>query len=199
MIGVVADDLFGSKIARALKLMGKVVAQINALEPDMEKLTDEQLRAKTDEYRQRYQKGETLDQLLPEAFATVREAGRRVLSMRHFDVQMIGGMALHEGCIAEMRTGEGKTLVGTLPTYRLALRGNGWHAVAVDVFLPSGDAAWMQPVYEFLGMSVGVIQSMQPSALKREAYAADITYGTNNEYGFDYLRDNMALSKADKV
>ena len=199
MIGFIAKALFGSKNDRVLKRMGKVVAQINALEPDMEKLTDEQLRAKTDEYRQRYQNGETLDQLLPEAFATAREASRRVLSMRHFDVQLIGGMALHEGCIAEMRTGEGKTLVATLPTYLHALTGKGVHVVTVNDHLASRDAAWMKPVYEFLGMTVGVIQSMQPPVVKREAYAADITYGTNNEYGFDYLRDNMALSKADKV
>lgn len=199
MIGFIAKALFGSKNDRVLKRMGKVVAQINALEPDMEKLTDEQLRAKTDEYRQRYQNGETLDQLLPEAFATAREASRRVLSMRHFDVQLIGGMALHEGCIAEMRTGEGKTLVATLPTYLHALTGKGVHVVTVNDYLASRDAAWMKPVYEFLGMTVGVIQSMQPPVVKREAYAADITYGTNNEYGFDYLRDNMALSKADKV
>src|SRR5690606_415898 len=199
MIGFIAKALFGSKNDRVLKRMGKVVAQINALEPDMEKLTDEQLRAKTDEYRQRYQNGETLDQLLPEAFATAREASRRVLSMRHFDVQLIGGMALHEGCIAEMRTGEGKTLVATLPTYLHALTGKGVHVVTVNDYLASRDAAWMKPVYEFLGMTGGVIQSMQPPVVKREAYAADITYGTNNEYGFDYLRDNMALSKADKV
>jgi preprotein translocase subunit SecA len=199
MIGFIAKALFGSKNDRELKRMSKIVTRINALEPDMEKLTDEQLRAKTDEYRQRYQQGETVDQLLPEAFATVREASRRVLSMRHFDVQLIGGMALHEGCIAEMRTGEGKTLVATLPSYLHALTGKGVHVITVNDYLASRDAAWMAPVYEFLGMKVGVIQSMQPSALKREAYAADITYGTNNEYGFDYLRDNMALSKADKV
>ena len=199
MIGFIAKALFGSKNDRGLKRMSKIVTRINALEPDMEKLTDEQLRAKTDEYRQRYQQGETVDQLLPEAFATVREASRRVLSMRHFDVQLIGGMALHEGCIAEMRTGEGKTLVATLPSYLHALTGKGVHVITVNDYLASRDAAWMAPVYEFLGMKVGVIQSMQPSALKREAYAADITYGTNNEYGFDYLRDNMALSKADKV
>src|SRR5690606_2186086 len=149
--------------------------QINALEPDMEKLTDEQLRAKTDEYRQRYQNGETLDQLLPEAFATAREASRRVLSMRHFDVQLIGGMALHEGCIAEMRTGEGKTRVATLPTYLHALTGKGVHVATVNDYLASRDAAWMKPVYEFLGMTVGVIQAMQPPVVKREAYAADIT------------------------
>jgi len=199
MIGKLIKAVFGSKNERELKRMNKVVLRINALEPDMEKLSDEQLKAKTTEFRERYQKGETLDQLLPEAFATVREAGRRVLRMRHFDVQMIGGMTLHEGRIAEMRTGEGKTLVSTLPSYLHALAGKGVHIVTVNDYLASRDANWMMPLYEFLGMTVGVIQSMQPQAVKRAAYAADVTYGTNNEYGFDYLRDNMALSKRDKV
>lgn len=199
MIGKLIKAIFGSKNERELKRMNKVVARINAFEPDMQKLSDEQLKAKTAEFRERFQKGETLDQLLPEAFATVREAGRRVLGMRHFDVQMIGGMTLHEGRIAEMRTGEGKTLVSTLPSYLHALAGKGVHVVTVNDYLASRDANWMKPLYEFLGMSVGVIQSMQPATVKREAYAADVTYGTNNEYGFDYLRDNMALSKRDKV
>jgi preprotein translocase subunit SecA len=199
MIGKLIKAVFGSKNERELKRMNKVVLRINALEPDMQKLSDEQLKAKTIEFRERYQKGETLDQLLPEAFATVREAGHRVLGMRHFDVQMIGGMTLHEGRIAEMRTGEGKTLVSTLPSYLHALAGKGVHIVTVNDYLASRDANWMMPLYEFLGMTVGVIQSMQPQAVKRAAYAADVTYGTNNEYGFDYLRDNMALSKRDKV
>lgn len=199
MIGFIAKALFGSKNERELKRMGKIVAVINGLEAGMAKLTDAELKAKTVEFRQRHQGGETLDQLLPEAFATVREASRRVLSMRHFDVQLIGGMALHEGSIAEMRTGEGKTLVSTLPSYLHALTGRGVHIVTVNDYLANRDAAWMSPVYEFLGMTVGVIQSMQPSSAKRAAYNSDITYGTNNEYGFDYLRDNMALSKADKV
>ncbi|HCS63946.1 MAG TPA: preprotein translocase subunit SecA [Cellvibrio sp.] len=199
MIGKLIKAVFGSKNERELKRMNKVVVRINALEPDMQKLSDEQLKAKTTEFRERYQKGETLDQLLPEAFATVREAGRRALGMRHFDVQMIGGMTLHEGRIAEMRTGEGKTLVSTLPSYLHALTGRGVHIVTVNDYLASRDASWMTPIYEFLGMTVGVIQSMQPQAVKRAAYAADVTYGTNNEYGFDYLRDNMALSKRDKV
>ncbi|WP_039914841.1 preprotein translocase subunit SecA [Cellvibrio mixtus] len=199
MIGKLIKAVFGSKNERELKRMNKVVVRINALEPEMQKLSDEQLKAKTAEFRERYQKGETLDQLLPEAFATVREAGHRVLGMRHFDVQLIGGMTLHEGRIAEMRTGEGKTLVSTLPSYLHALAGKGVHVVTVNDYLASRDANWMKPLYEFLGMSVGVIQSMQPSSVKREAYAADVTYGTNNEYGFDYLRDNMALSKRDKV
>jgi preprotein translocase subunit SecA len=199
MIGKLIKAVFGSKNERELKRMNKVVATINALEPEMQKLSDEQLKAKTQEFRDRYAKGESLDQLLPEAFATVREAGKRVLGMRHFDVQMIGGMSLHEGRIAEMRTGEGKTLVSTLPSYLHALTGKGVHIVTVNDYLASRDANWMMPLYEFLGMTVGVIQSMQPAAVKRAAYAADVTYGTNNEYGFDYLRDNMALSKRDKV
>jgi preprotein translocase subunit SecA len=199
MLNKLLKTLFGSKNERELKRMGKTVVRINALEPAMQALTDEQLKAKTQEFRDRYQKGESLDDLLPEAFATVREASRRVLNMRHFDVQLIGGMTLHEGRIAEMRTGEGKTLVSTLPSYLHALAGKGVHIVTVNDYLASRDANWMRPVYEFLGMSVGVILSMQPSSTKREAYNSDITYGTNNEYGFDYLRDNMALNKADKV
>ncbi len=199
MIGKLMKVLFGSKNERELKRMGKIVARINALEPDWQKLSDEDLKQKTVEFRQRLAAGETLESLLPEAFATVREAGRRVLSMRHFDVQLIGGMALHEGNIAEMRTGEGKTLVSTLPAYLHALTGQGVHIVTVNDYLANRDARWMAPIYEFLGMTVGVIQSMQPAESKREAYAADITYGTNNEYGFDYLRDNMALSVRDKV
>lgn len=199
MLNKLLKSIFGSKNDRELKRMGKVVARINALEPAMQALSDEQLKAKTQEFRDRYQKGESLDNLLPEAFAVVREASRRVMNMRHFDVQLIGGMTLHEGRIAEMRTGEGKTLVSTLPSYLHALSGKGVHVVTVNDYLASRDANWMRPVYEFLGMSVGVILSMQSSETKREAYAADVTYGTNNEYGFDYLRDNMALNKADKV
>jgi preprotein translocase subunit SecA len=199
MIGKLMKVLFGSKNERELKRMSKVVARVNSFEEALQKLSDEQLKAKTIEYRERYAQGETLDQLLPEAFATVREASRRVMGMRHFDVQLMGGMALHEGRIAEMRTGEGKTLVSTLPSYLHALAGTGVHIVTVNDYLASRDANWMKPVYEFLGMSVGVILSMQAPSVKREAYAADITYGTNNEYGFDYLRDNMALSKRDKV
>lgn len=199
MLNKLMKSLFGSKNDRELKRMGKVVARINALEPALQALSDEQLKAKTQEYRDRFQKGESLDDLLPEAFATVREASRRVMNMRHFDVQLIGGMTLHEGRIAEMRTGEGKTLVSTLPSYLHALAGKGVHIVTVNDYLASRDANWMRPVYEFLGMSVGVILSMQPSESKRQAYNSDITYGTNNEYGFDYLRDNMTLNKADKV
>jgi preprotein translocase subunit SecA len=199
MIGKIVKALFGSKNERELKRMGKVVVRINALEAEWQALSDEALKNKTQEFRARIEQGETLDALLPEAFATVREAGRRVLSMRHFDVQLIGGMALHEGCIAEMRTGEGKTLVSTLPAYLHALTGRGVHIVTVNDYLATRDAKWMAPIYEFLGMRVGAIRSMQPADEKRQAYQADITYGTNNEYGFDYLRDNMALSKDDKV
>jgi preprotein translocase subunit SecA len=199
MLNKLLRSIFGSKNERELKRMGKNVVRINALEPAMQALSDEQLKAKTEEFRERFKKGETLDDLLPEAFAVVREASRRVMSMRHFDVQLIGGMSLHEGRIAEMRTGEGKTLVSTLPSYLHALAGKGVHIVTVNDYLASRDANWMRPVYEFLGMRVGVILSMQPSDVKRDAYTADITYGTNNEYGFDYLRDNMALNKADKV
>ncbi|WP_341936378.1 preprotein translocase subunit SecA [Marinimicrobium sp. C2-29] len=199
MIGNLAKSLFGSKNERELKRMRKTVAKINDYESDLEALSDEQLKAKTDEFMQRHKDGETLEQLLPEAFATVREASKRKLGLRHFDVQLIGGMALHRGKIAEMRTGEGKTLVSTLPCYLHALTGTGVHVVTVNDYLASRDAAWMSPVYEALGMRVGVIRSMQPTAEKRDAYAADVTYGTNNEFGFDYLRDNMALSLKDKV
>ncbi|MEM8267403.1 preprotein translocase subunit SecA, partial [Morganella morganii] len=161
-------------------------------------LSDEQLKAKTAEFQQRYAKGETLDQLLPEAFAVVREAGKRVMGMRHFDVQLIGGMTLHDGKIAEMRTGEGKTLVGTLPVYLNALSGKGVHVVTVNDYLARRDAENNRPLFEFLGLSIGINLPGMPAPAKRAAYAADITYGTNNEFGFDYLRDNMAFSLDDK-
>jgi preprotein translocase subunit SecA len=199
MIGKVLKKIFGSKNERELKRLGKLVVGINAFEPALEKLSDSELANKTIEFRARLEKGETLDQLLPEAFACVRESARRTLGLRHFDVQMIGGMVLNAGKIAEMRTGEGKTLVATLPVYLNALPGEGVHVVTVNDYLANRDANWMRPVYEKLGMSVGVILSGQSSEQKREAYAADITYGTNNEYGFDYLRDNMALRLEDKV
>ncbi|HNN86080.1 MAG: preprotein translocase subunit SecA [Pseudomonadales bacterium] len=199
MIGSVLKKVFGSKNERELKRLGKVVAKVNAFEPTLEKLSDSELQNKTAEFRERLQKGETLDQLLPEAFACVREAARRVLGMRHFDVQMIGGMVLHAGKIAEMRTGEGKTLVATLPVYLNALPGNGVHVVTVNDYLANRDGSWMRAVYEKLGMTLGIILSGQSQEEKRAAYACDITYGTNNEYGFDYLRDNMALSVEDKV
>ncbi len=199
MIGKVLRAIFGSKNDRQLKRMGKLVKRINEFEADLQSLSDEQLKQKTEEFKQRFEKGETLDELLPEAFAAVREASFRVMKMRHFDVQMIGGITLHQGRIAEMRTGEGKTLVATLPAYLNALTGRGVHVVTVNDYLATRDASWMAPVYEFLGMSVGVIQSQQNPEDKHQAYAADITYGTNNEFGFDYLRDNMALRKEDRA
>ncbi|MCP1512565.1 preprotein translocase subunit SecA [Pseudomonas rhodesiae] len=178
--------------------MLKTVQLVNAFEEQMVALSDEQLRAKTQEFKARIAKGETLDKLLPEAFAVAREAGKRVMGMRHFDVQLIGGMTLHEGMIAEMRTGEGKTLVATLGVYLNALSGKGVHVVTVNDYLARRDANWMRPLYEFLGLTVGVVTPFQPPEEKRAAYAADITYGTNNEFGFDYLRDNMAFSMEEK-
>lgn len=193
------SKIFGSKNSRVLKRMGKTVRKINALEKTLSELTDEQLTAKTDEFKQRIEKGETTDNLLVEAFAVCREASKRVMGMRHFDVQLIGGISLHEGRIAEMRTGEGKTLVATLPCYLNALTGKGVHVVTVNDYLAKRDADWMGKLYGFLGLTVGVAVSGQSSEEKREAYAADITYGTNNEFGFDYLRDNMAFSLEEKV
>ncbi|AFC84869.1 preprotein translocase subunit SecA [Frateuria aurantia] len=187
--------LFGSRNERVLRQLSKPVARINALEPEFEQLSDDLLRAKTEQFRQRLAAGESLDALLPEAFATVREAARRVLGMRHYDVQMIGGMVLHSGRIAEMRTGEGKTLVGTLPVYLNALAGKGVHVITVNDYLARRDSAQMGQLYNFLGLSVGVVYPGMDHADKHAAYNADITYGTNNEFGFDYLRDNMALSK----
>ncbi|MDF0679242.1 MAG: chorismate-binding protein, partial [Nitrosomonas sp.] len=172
---------------------------INELEAAISLLSDEELRAKTSEFKQRVANEEKLDQLLPEAFAVVREAGKRVLGMRHFDVQLIGGMVLHEGKIAEMRTGEGKTLMATLPTYLNALSGKGVHIVTVNDYLAKRDAEWMGQIYRFLGLTVGVVLSQMPHEEKQAAYAADITYGTNNEYGFDYLRDNMVGHSAERV
>jgi preprotein translocase subunit SecA len=191
--------IFGSRNERELKRLGKVVKKINALVDDTRALSDEQLQAKTGEFRQRLEAGETLDQLLPEAFAVVREAGERVLGLRHFDVQLIGGMCLHEGKIAEMRTGEGKTLVATLPAYLNALTGKGVHLITVNDYLATRDAGWMGPLYQFLGLSVGVIRSGQGPEQKRAAYSADVIYGTNNEFGFDYLRDNMAFTLEDRM
>ncbi len=190
--------LFGSKNDRELKKISKTVEQIAAFEPALQQLTDDQLRGKTTEFRERLAKGETLDNLLTEAFAVVREAGVRTMQMRHFDVQMIGGFVLHSGKIAEMRTGEGKTLVATLPAYLNALSGKGVHLVTVNDYLARRDANWMRPLYEFLGMSVGVVVPGQDPNEKRAAYLADITYGTNNEFGFDYLRDNMAFRLQDR-
>ena len=190
--------IFGTRNDRELKRMRKVVARINALEEAMQALDDNALRAKTDEFRSRLSEGEKLDQLLFEAFAVVREAGSRALGMRHFDVQLIGGMTLHDGKIAEMRTGEGKTLVATLPAYLNALPDHSVHLVTVNDYLAGRDAAWMGPLYEFLGLTVGVVRSGQSAEEKKAAYGCDVVYGTNNEFGFDYLRDNMAFSMADK-
>ena len=190
--------IFGTRNDRELKRMRKVVARINALEEAMQALDDNALRAKTDEFRSRLSKGEKLDQLLTEAFAVAREAGVRALGMRHFDVQLIGGMTLHDGKIAEMRTGEGKTLVATLPAYLNALPDHSVHLVTVNDYLAGRDAAWMGPLYEFLGLTVGVVRSGQSAEEKKAAYGCDVVYGTNNEFGFDYLRDNMAFSMADK-
>jgi preprotein translocase subunit SecA len=198
MISGLLTRIFGSRNQRLLKHYQRSVERVNALESQTAALTDEQLRAKTGEFRSRVANGETLDQLLPEAFAVVREAARRTLGMRHFDVQLIGGMVLHDGKIAEMRTGEGKTLTATLSVYLNALAGKGVHVVTVNDYLATRDAEWMGRVYRFLGMTVGVIVSQQPNDEKRAAYAADITYGTNNEFGFDYLRDNMEYSVADR-
>ena len=197
--GRLSQKVFGSRNDRLLKKMRRSVERINELESEVQPLDDAALAAKTEEFRERLAAGETLEQLLPEAFAVVREAGRRVLSMRHFDVQLIGGMVLHDGKIAEMRTGEGKTLVATLPAYLHALSGNGVHVVTVNDYLARRDAAWMGRLYEFLGLTTGVIVSGLAPEERKAAYAADITYGTNNEFGFDYLRDNMALAPEQRV
>ncbi|MDU4266818.1 MAG: preprotein translocase subunit SecA [Enterobacter hormaechei] len=191
--------VFGSRNDRTLRRMRKAVNVINGMEPAMEKLTDDELKAKTAEFRARLEKGETLESLIPEAFAVVREASKRVFGMRHFDVQLLGGMVLNERCIAEMRTGEGKTLTATLPAYLNALTGKGVHVVTVNDYLAQRDAENNRPLFEFLGMTVGINMSGLPAPAKREAYNADITYGTNNEYGFDYLRDNMAFSPEERV
>ncbi|HEX2789560.1 MAG TPA: preprotein translocase subunit SecA, partial [Steroidobacteraceae bacterium] len=191
--------VFGSRNDRLVKNYTRLVRDATALEPRLAALSDEALRARTGEFRARLQQGEKLDQLLSEAFAVVREAARRTLKMRHFDVQLVGGMALHQGKIAEMRTGEGKTLMSTLPAYLNALPGEGVHVVTVNEYLAQRDADWMGPVYRFLGLTVGVIKNAQDSAEKRAAYACDITYGTNNEFGFDYLRDNLAYRLEDRV
>ena len=191
----ILTSIFGSRNERVLKQLSKIVVRINALEPEMQQLDDDALRGKTAEFKQRIANGESLDGILPEAFAVVREASRRVLGLRHYDVQLIGGMVLHQGKIAEMRTGEGKTLVATLPVYLNALEGKGVHVVTVNDYLAKRDAAWMGKVYNFLGLSVGVVWPGMEMSDKAAAYATDITYGTNNEFGFDYLRDNMAVAK----
>ncbi|NQV79793.1 MAG: preprotein translocase subunit SecA, partial [Alphaproteobacteria bacterium] len=191
MIGGIARRLFGTANDRVVRELRTVVDHINGLEPSISALSDEQLAARTGEFRQRHSNGETLGNLLPEAFATVREAAKRTLGERHYDVQLIGGMVLHQGKIAEMRTGEGKTLVSTLPVYLNALAGKGVHLVTVNDYLAARDAEWMGQVYKFLGLSVGVIVHGLSDDERRAQYRADVTYGTNNEFGFDYLRDNM--------
>ena len=193
------SKIFGSSNSRKLKKLKRSVIQISALEEGLKSLDDDQLKAKTAEFQSRIQAGESVDSLLIEAFAVAREASVRVLGMRHFDVQLIGGMVLNEGSISEMRTGEGKTLMATLPAYLNALTGKGVHIVTVNEYLAERDANWMRPLYEFLGLTVGVIKSGQSPIEKKVAYESSITYGTNNEFGFDYLRDNMAFRVADKM
>ncbi|NWN82338.1 MAG: preprotein translocase subunit SecA [Halomonas sp.] len=199
MINSLLRKVVGSKNDREVKRMGRQVERVNVLENELGELDDAALKARTEAFRERLEGGEALDALLPEAFATVREASKRIMGMRHFDVQMVGGMTLHNGRIAEMKTGEGKTLVATLAVYLNALPGKGVHVVTVNDYLARRDAQWMQPLYEYLGLDVGVIYAGQTPEEKRAAYACDITYGTNNEFGFDYLRDNMAFSLEDKV
>ena len=199
MLGAVLKTVFGSANDRRLKTYRPKIAAINAMEAEYSALTDDQLRGKTEEFRALLASGTPLDDLLAPAFATVREAAKRALGQRHFDVQLIGGMVLHEGAIAEMRTGEGKTLVATLPVYLNALAGRGVHVVTVNDYLASRDAGWMGRVYNFLGLSVGVIVHGLDDDERRKAYASDITYGTNTEFGFDYLRDNMKYEMSHMV
>ena len=199
MLNKFVKSVFGSSNDRYVKSLGKIVDKVAALEPMIEGLSDEALKAQTDKLREQLDGGSTLDDILPEAFATVREASKRVLGMRHFDVQMIGGIVLHRGEIAEMRTGEGKTLVATLAVYLNAIEGKGVHVVTVNDYLARRDAEWMGQLYEWMGLSVGVIIPNMPESAKRDAYNADITYGTNNEFGFDYLRDNMKHERGQMV
>ncbi len=191
--------VFGSRNERQLKRYRRIVESINQLERGLMQLSDDALTGKTNEFKERLSQGQSLNDLLPEAFAVVREASRRTLKLRHFDVQMIGGMVLHDGKIAEMRTGEGKTLVATLPLYLNALMGKGAHLVTVNDYLAKRDAEWNKPIYELLGLTVGVIVHGLSREERQAAYRADITYGTNNEFGFDYLRDNMVFSSEEKV
>src|SRR5437868_2658176 len=199
MFAAVAKSIFGSANDRYVRSLGKYVDAINALEPNINALSDDELKRQTERFRERLANGETLDALLPEAFATVREAAKRTLGQRHYDVQMIGGIALHRGEIAEMRTGEGKTLVATLAVYLNALPGKGVHVVTVNDYLAKRDAEWMGQIYRFLGLTIGVIVPNLSDHERREAYEADITYATNNELGFDYLRDNMKYSREQMV
>src|SRR5881409_2729001 len=196
MLDTLVKKFVGSRNDREIKKIQPLVTKINDLEPQVSSLTDEQLKAKTAEFKQRFENGESLEGLLPDAFAVVRETGKRTLNMRHFDVQLIGGVVLHQGRISEMKTGEGKTLVATLPAYLNALEGKGVHIVTVNDYLARRDAEWMGRLHHFLGLTTGVIlPSMKPDE-RREAYACDVTYGTNNEFGFDYLRDNMKFDLA---
>ena len=199
MFKKIVTSFMGSRNERLLKQLSKIVAKINAYESEISALSDADLQAKTNEFKQAFKDGAKLDNLLPQVFAVVREAAVRELGMRHFDAQLIGGIVLNMGKIAEMRTGEGKTLASTLPAYLNALTGKGVHLITVNDYLAKRDADWMRPVYDFLGMSVGVIYSGQDHEAKHAAYNCDITYGTNNEFGFDYLRDNMAFSAEEKV
>ena len=193
------DTLLGNSSAARIKKLRPTIKRINALEPTMQALSDSQLRAKTDEFRARLKKGETFDDILPEAFAVVREAAVRTIGQRHYDVQLIGGIVLHQGKIAEMKTGEGKTLVATLPSYLHALDGNGVHVVTVNDYLAKRDAQWMGKIHRFLGLTVGcIVRELEPNE-RRAAYNCDITYGTNNEFGFDYLRDNMVVYRDSMV
>src|SRR5437867_9292231 len=191
MLDTLVKKFVGSRNDRELKKIQPLVAKINDLEPRLSSLTDEQLKAKTAEFKQRFENGESLEDLLPDAFAVVRETGKRALNMRHFDVQLIGGVVLHQGRISEMKTGEGKTLVSTMPAYLNALQGKGVHVVTVNDYLAKRDSEWMGPIFRSLGVSVGLIQANMSPEQRRPAYIAEITYGTNNEFGFDHLRDNM--------
>ena len=199
MIGGLLKKIFGTKNDREVKALRKIVDQINALEPEYEKLSDEDLRHKTDIFKERLANGETLDDILVEAFATVREASKRVLGLRHYDVQLIGGIVLHQGKITEMKTGEGKTLVATCPVYLNALAGKGVHVITVNDYLAKRDRDQMSRLYGFLGLSSGVILNGLPTEQRKRSYESDITYGTNSEFGFDYLRDNMVSDLKNKV
>src|SRR5881296_4085132 len=199
MLDTLVKKFVGSRNDREIKKIQPLVAKINDLEPRLSSLTDEQLKAKTAEFKQRFENGESLEGLLPEAFAVVREVGKRTLNMRHFDVQLIGGIVLHQGKIAEMKTGEGKTLVATLPVYLNALEGKGVHVVTVNDYLAKRDSEWIGRIYKFLGLTVGVIVHELDDSERQASYNCDITYGTNNEYGFDYLRDNMKFRIEDCV
>jgi len=199
MLSKIVKNIFGSRNDRIIKNLSQRVPRINQLEPDLQALGDEQLKAKTGEFRQRFADGETLEQLLDEAFAVCREAAVRVLGMRHYDVQLVGAMILNNNQITEMRTGEGKTLVATLAAYLNALSGKGVHIVTVNDYLAERDAEWMGQIYNFLGLSVGVVLSVMDYDTKRESYKADITYGTNNQFGFDYMHDNLCFTLEERV